>query len=237
MPRLVHRPFRHESATLARHDVSGTRTPRACSREMLVTVAWLTVTLGIASALVVAVHVATHTQRAWIMNVVWPLTALWSGPLGLGAYFAFGRANRAKPQPFPIAVAKGTTHCGSGCTLGDIVAAIVFVALPVSLFGRELFGSWLYEYIAAFAFGILFQYFASHHGLKDAVKADALSLTAWQIGMYGWMAIATFVLLRRELSPKTVVFWFMMQIGMLAGFLTSYPVNWWLLRRGVKEAM
>jgi hypothetical protein len=28
-----------------------------------------------------------------------------------------------------------------------------------------------------------------------------------------------------------------MQIGMLAGFLTSYPVNRWLLRKGIKEAM
>jgi len=28
-----------------------------------------------------------------------------------------------------------------------------------------------------------------------------------------------------------------MQIAMLAGFLTSYPVNWWLIRRGIKEAM
>ena len=33
------------------------------------------------------------------------------------------------------------------------------------------------------------------------------------------------------------MFWFMMQIAMLAGFVTSYPVNWWLLRSGVKEKM
>jgi hypothetical protein len=29
----------------------------------------------------------------------------------------------------------------------------------------------------------------------------------------------------------------MMQIAMIAGFLTSYPVNWWLIRRGSKERM
>jgi hypothetical protein len=29
----------------------------------------------------------------------------------------------------------------------------------------------------------------------------------------------------------------MMQIAMLAGFLTSYSVNWWLLRAGIKEKM
>jgi hypothetical protein len=29
----------------------------------------------------------------------------------------------------------------------------------------------------------------------------------------------------------------MMQIAMLAGFVTSYPVNWWLIRAGLKEEM
>jgi hypothetical protein len=29
----------------------------------------------------------------------------------------------------------------------------------------------------------------------------------------------------------------MMQISMVCGFLSSYPVNWWLLRSGIKEMM
>jgi hypothetical protein len=28
-----------------------------------------------------------------------------------------------------------------------------------------------------------------------------------------------------------------MQIAMAAGFVTAYPVNWWLVRSGVKEKM
>jgi hypothetical protein len=36
--------------------------------------------------------------------------------------------------------------------------------------------------------------------------------------------------------PVTL-FWFMMQIAMLFGFLTAYPMNWWLIRKGIKEAM
>jgi hypothetical protein len=35
-------------------------------------------------------------------------------------------------------------------------------------------------------------------------------------------------------SPE---FWFMMQLAMLIGFVTAYPVNWWLIRVGIKEAM
>lgn len=29
----------------------------------------------------------------------------------------------------------------------------------------------------------------------------------------------------------------MMQIAMVAGFITSYPVNWWLVSKGIKEKM
>jgi Domain of unknown function (DUF4396) len=29
----------------------------------------------------------------------------------------------------------------------------------------------------------------------------------------------------------------MMQIGMIVGFVTSYPANVWLIRKGIKEAM
>jgi uncharacterized protein DUF4396 len=33
------------------------------------------------------------------------------------------------------------------------------------------------------------------------------------------------------------VYWFLMQIGMTAGFLTAWPANAWLVRAGIKEAM
>ncbi|HWG05484.1 MAG TPA: DUF4396 domain-containing protein, partial [Beijerinckiaceae bacterium] len=29
----------------------------------------------------------------------------------------------------------------------------------------------------------------------------------------------------------------MMQIAMVLGFATTYPVNWWLISRGIKEKM
>ncbi|MGA7878035.1 MAG: DUF4396 domain-containing protein [Desulfoferrobacter sp.] len=93
--------------------------------------------------------------------------------------------------------------------------------------------------------GIAFQYFtikpmrnlSAGRGLIAAVKADFFSLTSWQVGMYGWMAIATFGIFGHEISKTSPVFWFMMQIAMLAGFVTAYPTNWWLLKAGVKEEM
>lgn len=73
--------------------------------------------------------------------------------------------------------------------------------------------------------------------LVAALKADTLSLTFWQIGMYGWMAIAVFAIFNHLLKASDPVFWLMMQIGMLAGFATAYPINWWLIKKGIKEAM
>jgi hypothetical protein len=55
--------------------------------------------------------------------------------------------------------------------------------------------------------------------------------------MYGWMAIAVFLIFGHELEKTDPVFWFMMQIAMIASFITSYSVNWWLLRAKIKEIM
>lgn len=73
--------------------------------------------------------------------------------------------------------------------------------------------------------------------LVAALKADSLSLTAWQVGMYGWMAIATFLVFGNELGKLDPVFWLMMQLAMIASFLASYPVSRWLIRKGIKESM
>jgi hypothetical protein len=154
-------------------------------------------------------------------------------------------------------VGEGASHCGSGCTLGDICAEWLAFGVPALavwfgygwLFGDKIFAVWVLDFIFAFAFGIVFQYFAIapmrdlgvRDGLVAALKADTLSLTAWQVGMYGFMAVAHFWifahLLDARLQVNSVEFWFMMQIAMLFGFATSYPVNWWLIRSGIKEAM
>lgn len=228
---------------------------------------------GICCALLIAAHVATHPQQMWIMNVVWPVTALFGTGLSLWLYFRYGtlsvkeqagaarREGRKPPAmqdtPFAVMVAKGAAHCGSGCSLGDIAAEWLAFAFPGvavwfgwhSLFSEKMFAVWVLDFVFAFVLGVAFQYFTiapMRHlgplqGLWQALKADALSLSAWQIGMYGFMAFAQFYLFTRVLGVRLKVdmpeFWFMMQLAMLCGFATSYPVNWWLIRSGVKEKM
>ncbi|WP_226582812.1 DUF4396 domain-containing protein [Acuticoccus sediminis] len=264
--------------------------------------------LSLAAAAVCAIMVAVDVRRRpphmAIMSVVWPLTALFGGPVALWFYAVHGRAPEPAPAehpgarhamhgealcshhgarnsaeggghratdddaghgpgggkaetPFWIAVAKGTCHCGSGCTLGDIIAEWLVFFVPSialafgwqTLFSEKIFAVWVLDYLLAFGFGVAFQYYAikpmrdvsPREALVLALKADALSLTAWQVGMYGAMAIANFVIFARvlqaPLTTNSVEFWFMMQLAMLCGFATSYPVNWWLIRRGIKERM
>ncbi len=229
--------------------------------------------LGFACMVIIAVDVWRHPQHMWIMNIVWPVTALFASVLALWGYFTYGRLathdkahaamQRDEEMPakaqtsFAVKVGKGASHCGSGCTLGDIVAEWLVFLVPViatwfgyqTIFSDKIFAVWIVDYIFAFAFGVAFQYFtikpmrdlSPGRALVQAVKADAASLTAWQLGMYGFMAVAYFYIFRTVLGATLHVnspeFWFMMQIAMLFGFATSYPMNWWLIRQGVKEAM
>ncbi len=103
-------------------------------------------------------------------------------------------------KPFWQSVAVGALHCRSGCTLGDIVAETLLLFVPVVIFGSSLAGTWIIDYLFAFSIGIIFQYWSikpmkklsAGDAFKAALKADTLSLTSWQIGMYGWMAISIF---------------------------------------------
>ncbi|MGA7805068.1 DUF4396 domain-containing protein [Bradyrhizobium sp.] len=221
--------------------------------------------LAAASAMIIAGDLIRHPQQMWIMDLVWPVTALFGSLAVICLYFTFGRATRAhpgakpdeQPAPFAIMVTKGTLHCGAGCMLGDLCAEwLAFAAPGVAvwagwqwLFGEKMFAVWVLDYAFAYVLGVLFQYFtiapmrglSFRDGLIAAVKADTISITAWQIGMYGFMAAARFYIFphspRMTSQTDSAEFWFMMQIAMILGFFTAYPANWWLLRIGVKERM
>jgi hypothetical protein len=156
-----------------------------------------------------------------------------------------------------VSVALGALHCGAGCALGDAVAVGLLLAFPgiARWFGYGLilhdrtFAAWGLDYVLALGFGVAFQYFAIApmrrlgmvEGLLAAAKADVFSLSAWQVGMYGAMGTGLFLVFPAlgEAAPRSTSpeFWFLMQGAMVAGFFTSAPVNGWLIRRGIKEAM
>jgi hypothetical protein len=223
----------------------------------LTVVAWFALAAALAAALAILYDIVVrgHRQRMWIMDVVWPVTALYLGPLAWWWYRRWGRANspayqratRARPDYGRSAsVAIGVSHCGAGCTLGDIVGAWLVFALGWQLLGLALPAEYVADFALAFGLGIVFQFFSIapmrglglRDGLAAALKADTLSLVAFEIGLFAWMAVMQLVLFRHpHLAPDHAAYWFLMQVGMAVGFLTAYPANAWLVGRGIKEAM
>lgn len=118
-----------------------------------------------------------------------------------------------------------------------------------TIFSHKLFSGFVLAFILALIIGVSFQYFAivpmkhlsRKEGIIAAIKADTLSLSCWQIGMYATVALCQLSLFPHffggEVLPTTPVFWLMMQVAMLVGFCTAYPMNWWLIKTGIKEKM
>lgn len=247
--------------------------------------AWLVIgwlALGIAFlcslAILGDIFVRGYRQHMGIMDAVWPITALYWGPVAL--WFYLRRAKRMSPKwaeehgtsidemmsseeddppsYWPFAkrnwwpISKGVTHCGAGCTLGDIAGEwiVYLTAWSIPLFGVEdadvLVAMIVADFVLAWTFGIVFQYFSIVPMREDvgrlegfwlAIKADTLSIVAFQLGLFGFMALYHLVLWQPPLSVASPTYWLMMQIGMVVGFFTAWPVNAWLIQRGIKEKM
>jgi hypothetical protein len=187
-------------------------------------------------------------QHMAIMEAVWPLTMLYWGPVGVVFYFWFGRGGHRQQKDGPDrpmwkATFNGATHCGAGCALGDFIGDWIAFGIGFALLGSELGGKFLLAFVLAYLFGIVFQYFSVapmrglglRDGLIAAVKIDTLSLIAYEVGMFAWMGARSW--LYPDLQPTSWTYWLMMQVAMVLGFATTYPVNWWLISRGIKEKM
>ncbi len=150
-------------------------------------------------------------------------------------------------KPFYQSVFVSTSHCSSGCTIGDLVGAPVVFLLGLTVAGSMLFADYVVEFILAYVLGVFFQVFSIvpmnpgmswGKGFVEAIKADTLSLIAFEIGMFGWMAIVHYgIFASNSPEPNEPLFWFMMQIAMILGTATSYPANWFLVKKGVKHGM
>lgn len=236
--------------------------PKPQEGRVLETLAWISIALAIASALWIAADELRHPQAMAIMNVVWPVTALYFSLIAVWAYYALGRKktshviqdmpgvhhepHSSPRRPTAAQVAVGTSHCGAGCMLADIASEFAIAASGITLFGSMLLAEYTIDLAAAWALGIVFQYYSTqpmrhlppNQAIAAAIKADTLSILAFQVGMYAWMALTHFVFFPKpHLTPFNPVYWLMMQAAMICGYFTSYPMNYALIRMGWKDAM
>ena len=229
----------------------------------LATMAWISIGVAFACAAIIALDELRHPQAMAVMNVVWPVTALYFSVFALWAYFTLGRRKtKARMQqmggmetggdkdapPTLAQVAVGTSHCGAGCMLADVGTEFAIAAAGLTLFGSMLWAEYTLDFVAAWALGILFQYFAIKPMRDDlspggavwaAIKADTFSILAFQIGMYLFMALVYFKLFPapHHLTPFDPRYWLMMQIAMICGYATSFPMNRLLIGLRLKEKM
>ncbi|KAL9106713.1 MAG: hypothetical protein Q9227_008282 [Pyrenula ochraceoflavens] len=146
-------------------------------------------------------------------------------------------------RPMWATVLIGVSHCGAGCVLGDLVGEWLVYGTGVTLNGQMIWVELLIDYAFALLFGIIFQYFSiapmsGEYGVKTvvrAVKADILSLTSFEIGLFGWMVAYQVGIWNYRLEMTTWTYWWMMQVGMILGAATAFPVNWFLIGKGIKE--
>jgi hypothetical protein len=168
--------------------------------------------------------------------------------------------NMMRDRPMFATVTVAVCHCGAGCLLGDIVGEWLVYATNAQINGRGIWPEFLIgkigllplislsnvriDYAFALLIGIIFQYFSiapmsGDYGPKTiyrAAKADYLSLTFFEIRLFGWMAIFQIAIFDWKLQTNNVVYWWMMQVR--ASFRTIWlfdniklieEVDWYVL--------
>ncbi|MDQ3237427.1 MAG: DUF4396 domain-containing protein [Actinomycetota bacterium] len=218
----------------------------------LTVVSWVFVGLALlcAVAILYDIYGRGYRQRASVMEAVWPITALYFGPLGLLLYYRWGRPRSDKWQKehgdapeksLPAAAATGGTPGGAASAIGHVLGVPLVVLSGLTIAGEALWVMILLIAVIATALLFAFEYFFSTvptrglprgKGLKVALLIALATVLAFDVGMGGWMLVLHFLFFMPPLTDVT--FLFLMQVGLILGFLTGYPAVLWLVQRGVK---
>ncbi len=184
---------------------------------------WLTALAWVwVAACVVSVAVITrdglvrgHRQPTRTLDFVWPVSALYLGPIAVWLYGRWGR-----PRSTPTAIAGGLAG-GAASALAHLVGVPIVVLLGLRIAGIELWPMILV--IAVIATALLAAFEAvSGRSLAAAFVFAAVTVLAFDIGMGGWMLLLHFT---GNMPPVThIAFWFLMQLGVVLGTLTALPV-------------
>ncbi len=215
-------------------------------------VATVFVALAVLTAVAVAydIYGRGHHQPVRSMEAVWALSALWLGPIALPLYARTGRPRSQKWQSehptggglgLSAAAASGGLPGGAASLVGHVLGVPLVLAAGWSLFGVDMFA--MIAVIAVLAIAMLFAFEYATVDRRDvggktvgaALLVATLTVLAFDLGMGGWMLVLHF----NELMPPltSVNFLFLMQVGIVLGFLTGYPVVALLLKRGTKVAV
>lgn len=206
----------------------------------LTTVAWLYIAAAVVTAAVIAreIFARGHRQQPAVMNLVWPLAALYLGPLAIPAFRRFGRQQgddltaTAVRSGLPGGVSSGLAH---------VVAVPFVVATGLKIAGLDMWAMIAMITVLATAGIFAFEYFVftsrdrrlpGPKGIRPALVVAVATVLAFDLGMLGWMLLLHF----SENMPAVadVRFTFLMQIGLVLGTITAFPALRILAARKVR---
>ena len=133
-----------------------------------------------------------------------------------------------------------TMHCAAGDGLGIIAGAALAAHWHLAAWGDLAL-----EYGLGFGFGwTVFQAFAMRdmaggsyrRSLQMTFLPEFLSMNLLMTGM----VVTNHLLMPHVVGsaePLVAGFWFVMSMSLIAGFIFAYPMNWWLVAKGLKHGM
>lgn len=181
-----------------------------------------------------------------VMKWGFVLVTLYAGPFGLFLYVMADKEPRPHThetfiEPLWKQGIGSTIHCVAGDATGIILAAAITGLLGLPM-GIDL----LIEYAAGFAFGLfIFQslFMKSMLGgsygenLRRTLVPELISMNAMMAGMAPVMSFLMMGRDMRAMDPTELLFWGVMSMGVVAGFITAYPFNVWMVEKGLKHGL
>ncbi len=205
---------------------------------------WLV--LAVLSAGYVAWDQFTGNPEPTVMKWGFVLVTLYMGPIGLLLYVMADKEPRpGEHEEFIKPLWKqgvgSTVHCVAGDATGIIVAAVA-----VALIGLPMWLDLIIEYVAGFLFGwLIFQALFMRkmmggsymHALRRTFLPEWISMNCMMAGMAPVMVALMMGRDMRAMWPGEPLFWMVMSLGVIAGFAVTYPVNVWMVARGMKHGL
>lgn len=212
--------------------------------------------VGIIGAVWVGYDLATHnTALKTAMKWAWPIIVVFFSVLGLALYVATARPPRiqelegrdAKKQALDAyernmvrRVNGAVIHCVAGDGLGVMTGMVIARAIRFS-FWEEFW----FEYAVGFAFGLFIFQFKSMRMMTDsklkalamAFRAEFFSMLTVMAGMGAVMAYVTPMAVTAQPRPLTWAFWGFGALGLVAGYLLTFPMNYMIVKIGWKHGM
>ncbi|MEB5970839.1 DUF4396 domain-containing protein [Pantoea dispersa] len=213
--------------------------------------------VGGCTALMIAKDLLRHPHPLAMMNIIWPLTGLYMPFFGWLAWWYLGRkASRQRKlallMPSTLTANASwqtlfisTSLTAAACIFGDIITLPIVTLLKHFAISPALWLQAIICVMISLLAGLFFQFLAIRQReqfsfvrtLLLALKTATFPLLIYQTGIFIFMALALKYVLNQQLNPLISVFWFMLQLAILTGFIFSWPANHFLIKRGINPAV